>query len=107
MSIIKPSILFPSLMFAPAIMNATGFEKSEESNSKKMNVFLFVKDDLRMEIDCYGADYMKTPNIDRLASQGVMFQNAYSNIPVSASQVLRYLGDTDRGRTDLSSLMLK
>lgn len=85
MSVIKPSILFPSLMFAPAIMNAAGVENSEESNSKKMNVLLLVMDDLRTEINCYGADYMKTPNIDRLASQGVMFQNAYSNIPVSGS----------------------
>ena len=40
--------------------------------------FLFIGvDDLRPELGCYGAEHMKTPNIDRLASQGVRFDHAY------------------------------
>ena len=33
-------------------------------------------------LGCYGNDIIKTPNIDRLATQGVRFENAYSPSPL-------------------------
>ena len=55
----------------------------DNAADEKKNVLFIIIDDLRPELNCYGAKYMKTPNIDRLASQGVMFENAYCNIPGS------------------------
>jgi iduronate 2-sulfatase len=43
----------------------------------KKNVLFVAVDDLRIEIGCYGAAHMKTPNIDRLAEQGLLFEQAY------------------------------
>jgi iduronate 2-sulfatase len=43
----------------------------------RLNVLFIAVDDLRPELGCYGADYMHTPNIDRLASQGTLFRSAY------------------------------
>ena len=40
---------------------------------------------MRPELGCYGVEAVKTPNIDRLASTGVLFQNAYCNVPVSGA----------------------
>lgn len=60
------------------------YAEDNAANEKK-NVLFIIVDDLRPELNCYGAKYMKTPNIDRLASQGVMFENAYCNIPVSGA----------------------
>mgnify|MGYP002890926491 CR=1 FL=1 len=40
---------------------------------------------MRPELGCYGVDVVKTPNMDRLAASGVLFQNAYCNIPVSGA----------------------
>ena len=57
----------------------------DNAADEKKNVLFIIIDDLRPELNCYGAKYMKTPNIDRLASQGVMFENAYCNIPVSGA----------------------
>ncbi len=34
-------------------------------------------DDLRTELNCYGASHIHSPNIDRLAEEGVLFSNAY------------------------------
>jgi arylsulfatase A-like enzyme len=51
----------------------------------KMNVLLLVMDDLRPELNCYGDNSMITPNIDKLAANGVQFNRAYSNIPVSGA----------------------
>ncbi len=38
-------------------------------------------DDLRPELGCYGADYIKSPNIDKLTLQGVLFNRAYCQAP--------------------------
>jgi len=35
-------------------------------------------------IGCYGNKQAKTPNIDALAKEGILFENAYSNAPVCA-----------------------
>jgi len=51
-----------------------------KENQKKMpNIIFILADDLGIgDVGCYGADNYKTPNIDRLASQGIRFTNAYT-----------------------------
>ena len=45
----------------------------------KMNVVFFLIDDLGWrDLGCNGSDYYKTPNIDRLAKEGVRFTDAYA-----------------------------
>ena len=63
----------------------TGVRAQEVKEQSKKNVLFLIVDDLRTELNCYGVKYMKTPNIDRLAAQGVMFENAYCNVPVSGA----------------------
>ena len=41
------------------------------------NILFISIDDLRTELNCYGASHIKSPNIDRLAAQGVLFENAH------------------------------
>jgi len=53
-----------------------------EGNRSRPNVILIVIDDLRTELGCYGVKEMHTPNIDRLASKGMLFHNAYVQYPV-------------------------
>jgi arylsulfatase A-like enzyme len=50
---------------------------------KKPNIVLFLIDDLGwMDIGCNGSKFYETPNIDRLASEGMRFTNAYAATPV-------------------------
>jgi iduronate 2-sulfatase len=44
-------------------------------------VLLICIDDLRPELKCFGADYIHSPNIDRLAAQGRAFTRHYTNAP--------------------------
>ncbi len=46
------------------------------AEAKKYVLFL-CSDDLRPELGCYGAPLAKTPNLDKLAAEGVLFENAY------------------------------
>ena len=49
----------------------------------KPNIILCTSDQLRaFEVGCYGNDVIRTPHIDRLASEGIRFETAVSNFPV-------------------------
>lgn len=48
------------------------------------NVLIFLVDDLRDELGCYGSEMVKSPHIDRLASQGVKFNRAYCQEAICA-----------------------
>ncbi|MDX1285303.1 MAG: sulfatase [Draconibacterium sp.] len=54
------------------------------SQEKKPNVLFIAVDDLRTEINCFGATHMHTPNLDRLADQGMIFTRAYCQQAVCA-----------------------
>lgn len=47
-----------------------------------MNVLFIAIDDLRPELGCYGDEQMVTPNIDRLARQGRLFNRHYVQVPM-------------------------
>lgn len=44
---------------------------------EKPNVLFIAIDDLRPELGCYGATQVKSPHIDKLASEGITFTRAY------------------------------
>lgn len=47
------------------------------------NVVFILMDDLRFdELGCTGHPFVKTPNIDRLASEGAIFRNAFATTPL-------------------------
>ena len=55
------------------------FSVSNANEPSKPNIVLINVDDLGwMDLGCQGSKYYKTPNVDRLASQGMRFTNAYA-----------------------------
>ena len=46
------------------------------------NILFIAVDDLRPELGCYDHEWIKSPNIDKLASQGTVFNRAYCQIAV-------------------------
>jgi len=50
---------------------------AQHASTMKTNVLFIVVDDLRNELGCYGDSVVITPNIDRLAQNGIVFNNAY------------------------------
>lgn len=50
---------------------------NRSASSRPPNVLFIAVDDLRTELGCYGASYAITPNIDRLAREGVLFTQAH------------------------------
>lgn len=54
----------------------------QNSASQKPNVLFIVADDMSCDLACYGHKVVKTPNLDRLASEGVRFAHAYCQYSV-------------------------
>ena len=50
----------------------------------KLNVLFIASDDLRPDLGCYGNTIVHSPNIDRLASESVVFNKAYCQQAVCA-----------------------
>ena len=68
------------------------------SPQQKLNFVLILVDDMGwMDLSCQGSDYYKTPNIDRIAKEGMRFTNGYAACAVcsptrAAVQTGRYPG---------------
>ena len=67
------SLLLAALPIAFAAMPAA----AAVATPRKPNILFIAVDDLRPELGCYGKDYIKSPNIDRIAQSGMVFNRAY------------------------------
>src|SRR6266511_5476634 len=71
----------PVRMFAPmkALLAATLVAGTSlvSAEAAKPNVLFVAVDDLKPTIGCYGNKLAKTPNIDRIAATGTLFERAY------------------------------
>ncbi len=53
---------------------------------EKPNLILIYIDDMGLgDLGCYGGEFAPTPNIDRLATEGIRFEQYYSASPVSSA----------------------
>ncbi len=52
------------------------------AQSDPPNILVIGIDDLRPELNCYGATHIHSPNIDRLAERGALFERAYAQYAI-------------------------
>lgn len=68
------SLLTLALLWAPPALHA---------GDSRPNVVFVLVDDLRWDaLGCVGHPFVKTPNVDRLAREGVLFRNAFTTTPL-------------------------
>ena len=68
----RAALLWTLVLALPSAMHA----------QPSQNVLFLIIDDLRPELPTYGSTQVHAPNIERLAQQGLVFHNAYANVPV-------------------------
>jgi N-sulfoglucosamine sulfohydrolase len=66
------------ILIAPAFMLAC----SGPHPSEKPNIVWIMMEDWGYDLSCYGAPLIQTPNIDRFASEGMLYRNSFCTAPV-------------------------
>ena len=81
----KKLILAPTgLVCAPVLLPAKS-AKAQKEDASRPNILLILCDDMGYgDLACYGQPFISTPNIDRVAEEGIRFTQAYAGSPVSA-----------------------
>lgn len=77
-SLAMPGCTNASRQLAPSV-------PADESSASKPNIIFIMVDDMGWaDLGCYGSKHIKTPNIDRMAAEGMLFTQAYSGCTVCA-----------------------
>jgi len=80
------------------------------AQTKQPNIIWIVGDDLGAELGCYGSPGAHTPNMDRLAAEGIRYSNAFSTAPVcsaSRSAFITGMYQTRIGNHEHRTMMMK
>ena len=78
----RRDFLSTGLKAGAATLSTALLPKLQVSAEAQQNVLFIGVDDLRPLLGCYGHSEMHTPNIDRLAKRGTLFNRAYCQFPV-------------------------
>jgi arylsulfatase A-like enzyme len=114
---LKPRLWCVIVLLGTALVHAGPVAIFAADSPARPNVILILMDDLGWaDLECYGSTYHKTPNIDRLAAEGMRFAQAYAACPVCSptrASILTgkwpgrlHLTDWLPGRPDMPSQML-
>lgn len=66
-----------SVLWVTVISVSVTLAGNPSALTEKPNVLFIAVDDLRVELGCYGNTHVLSPNIDRLAQSGTVFERAY------------------------------
>lgn len=66
-------LIFPALLLA----GCQGPQKSEEHKQRPNILFIMTDDHTTQAMSCYGSNLIETPNLDRIANEGMKFNNCY------------------------------
>jgi len=74
----------PLILSGLTVLGVNAQQKAEKASADAPNLIYIISDQLRLSaLSCMGNTVISTPNMDKLASQGVIFTRAYSQCPVS------------------------
>lgn len=76
---------FPPWMQLSACCLTTGLAAGGEQTEPRPNILWIVVDDIGVELPLFGEKAIETPNIDRLAAEGILFTQAIVTAPVCSA----------------------
>lgn len=72
----------------------------QAQEAQRPNIIYIMCDDMGYgDLGCYGQRYISTPNLDRMASEGMLFTQAYAGSPVSAPSRASFMTGQHTGHT--------
>ena len=71
-----------------------------EVNESPPNILWIVGENLKLDLGCYGAKNVSTPNLDGLAAKGVRYTRVFSTAPVCATSRSAFMTGMYQTTTD-------
>ena len=95
-------LLLPAMGLLP--LTASGQAQATDSNDtqpmQRPNIIFILCDDMGYgDLGCYGQQRIETPNLDRMAEEGMRFTQAYAGSPVSAPSRASFMTGQHTGHT--------
>jgi len=99
--------LFINIITSGLVIITAGFwDFSSADQPAKPNIVFILADDLGWsELGCYGNTYNETPNLDKLARQGMKFTQAYAAAPVCSPYRAAFLTGQYPARVGITDYM--
>lgn len=80
----KVSLIIVTFVYILLILSQNVCKKQSKSDISFNNILLITIDTIRFDrLSCYGYNKKITPNIDALAEEGIIFKNAFSQVPLT------------------------
>ena len=91
-------------MILPQMVWAGG--KKQKATPERPNIIFILADDMGYgDLSCYGSQYVKTPNIDRLAATGTRFNQCYAGSGISSPSRCSLMTGRNTGNTRIRDNM--
>ena len=98
----KKELLLGGLMIVGCISGRAQGKVNKNNPSDRPNIIYILADDLGYgDLSCYGQKKFRTPNIDKLAKEGIKFTNHYAGCSVSAPSRCSLLTGMHTGHTPI------
>ena len=78
------AVTFQYILLAVLLFGACKSKNSNDRTTERPNILWIVSEDNSPFFGCYGDGFATTPTFDKLASEGVLYLNAFANAPVCA-----------------------
>ena len=79
-------------------------DKKDFTNPEKPNIIWIVAENIKLDLGCYGAENVHTPNIDRLADHGMRYTHVFSTSPVCAPSRSAFMTGMYQTTTDTHNM---
>ncbi|MDP3073910.1 MAG: sulfatase-like hydrolase/transferase [Opitutaceae bacterium] len=83
----------PTTLLGLVLLGASAYAAAASTSAPRPNVVILLTDDQgTLDAGCYGSTDLKTPNIDRLASGGIRFTQAYAHTVCCPARAALFTG---------------
>ncbi|MFL6256275.1 MAG: arylsulfatase [Pyrinomonadaceae bacterium] len=95
-----------TLLTCAALTRGAGAQGRRGKSQRRPNIVLVVADDLgRGDLGAYGQRFIRTPNLDRMAREGLRFDDAYAASPVCAPSRASFMTGLHQGHARIRGNM--
>ncbi len=82
MLIVGACATFANVLAAESPLDKLEDQPGDTPTSSRPNILWLIAEDCGPDLGCYGNRLVRTPNLDRLASEGILYTRAYTSSPV-------------------------